>query len=632
MAQVSLPALDVPETLLLRRAERGAQRLADLFEHPAILEDLSLDEFVESWGQLGWDDGFERLAALEQEVARLEITPEETLRASIQRRFGSTLLHGLGIYPTPRCPLESVWIEPVLLQTHPNVSALLAAMESSPDTEHSVGELLQAKCALVIGGAGAGKSTLLQRIALDAARRGPSWPTLRDVFPLVVLARSLPNGALTLDEVARQNEADPNYVQALLRSGLGLLLIDGVDEAPTSEKATVLEQARALAGASPLIVSMRPSLDPHLDLRAFTTFRVGSFAPPQVDECIRVWSRALERAVQSDIKRADEEAALGAEDLITRVRRNDAISDLAKTPLLCATLTLLYRFMGNRIPEQRIALYEAWSNLLLHEWDRAKLAQGAELGTLGLQEKRDAMSKIALKMALAQKTELDEAELIESTSLAITKEIRARNGLLIESRPGVFAFVHKSFLDYFAALEVGRTETVNWTALDFEVLKMHVEAEPKKGERMVVALLKSNPIRGLFLVRSLPTPSEAVREAGRGQLQEFARYLRELQSRWEANKSDESPLHAVTLIASDLMTFTGAASLDSVRSILEAHIDSPLQTSEPDPRAIESAPPRTSSKAQGPSKKAPSTKRAPARSPTSGDSSAKRGLARSPKS
>ena len=183
------------------------------------------------------------------------------------------------------------------------------------------------------------------------------------------------------------------------------------------------------------------------------------------------WCLAAEVSVASRRTRASAErrAEVAAKDLKGRLRKSRAVADLARTPLLASVLCIVHRFLGQQIPERRVALYEACTNVLLYEWDRAKFPADAFTGRLDAQQKRVLLADLALRMHLEEQTEWPEERVAEvfakrlpdlgmqpEGATRILGEIRDRSGMLVERRPGFFGFSHLAFQEYLAAVQVVR--------------------------------------------------------------------------------------------------------------------------------------------------------------------------------
>jgi hypothetical protein len=121
------------------------------------------------------------------------------------------------------------------------------------------------------------------------------------------------------------------------------------------------------------------------------------------------------------------------------------------------------------IPDRRVTLYERCTDVLLYEWDRAKFPKDTAIGNLDANEKRALLRGVASTLHEQHAAEIPESEVVrhfasmlpqlgkaEEDALRIVREIRERSGLLVEHRPGVFAFSHLTFQEYLTALDYAR--------------------------------------------------------------------------------------------------------------------------------------------------------------------------------
>ncbi|WP_437924524.1 NACHT domain-containing protein [Sorangium sp. So ce291] len=329
---------------------------------------------------------------------------------------------------------------------------------------------------LIVGEPGSGKSTLLAYLATRAARGELATPTSRREpasIPFLVPVRALQDPPASPEGIAHAVGAEAWFVEAALRRGRALLLIDGLDEARTQVAGKVLPALTATLDAYPgnsVIVTTRPAAAPGQDETAPRGFARARLLPMTRDEVgvfIDRWCLAAELSLNKPREQAEIDARAAADDLKERVRASRAIEKLAETPLLCSVICVVHRFLGQRIPERRVALYEAITNVLLYEWDRAKFAEGAAIGKLDAHAKRALLARLALSMHRARVAELPAEEVVkrlaahlpdlgrqEEEAAAIVAEIRDRNGVLVERAPGSFAFSHLTFQEYLAAMEL----------------------------------------------------------------------------------------------------------------------------------------------------------------------------------
>jgi hypothetical protein len=117
---------------------------------------------------------------------------------------------------------------------------------------------------------------------------------------------------------------------------------------------------------------------------------------------------------------------------------------------MLSAVCLVNYFEGGRLPEDRALLYQLCVEGLLHHWD----ARRGIHSEFGFDEKLRVCREVALAMQADDKAECpaDKVQGIFADVLSdpvraekLLEHIRYRTGLLLERRPGVFAFAHLSF-------------------------------------------------------------------------------------------------------------------------------------------------------------------------------------------
>jgi hypothetical protein len=381
---------------------------------------------------------------------------------------------------------------------------------------------------VLLGDPGSGKSTFLHHLLLCLAAHGldpeqgwlerlPGWlADEADLVPIPVLlrdfARSLPreradSGANPLllwrfleNRLAEQKlEAVGDALHDALDRGRAILLLDGLDEVPTSEERSrvraIVEAIARRYPAARLLVTCRTLSyqDPAWQLDGLLSAELVPFDEPRIDRFVAAWYAELRRM---GILRPDEAGPL-ASALREAVRRKD-LWRLAPNPLLLTVMALIHTHKG-RLPDARARLYEDTVDLLLWRWDELRTAgAGQELGLRKLL--RDAncqdvdLHRTLWQLAYEAHAQADagEGEVLADiaehrleTALAhlhprksrdwamqIIEVMKLRAGLLLERSPGVYTFPHRTFQEYLAgaylaaranfATEASRLDVTQW--------------------------------------------------------------------------------------------------------------------------------------------------------------------------
>ncbi|MFQ5854811.1 MAG: SUMF1/EgtB/PvdO family nonheme iron enzyme, partial [Anaerolineae bacterium] len=265
-----------------------------------------------------------------------------------------------------------------------------------------------------------------------------------------------------------------------LRDGTALLLLDGLDEVPAREDVLyrVKEMIADLPAAypdAPIAVTCRVLSYQderwQLDAEAWPTYELARLNEEQIDSFIRAWYNQL--AAMQVVRQADILSAR----LSQAVRRPD-LWRLANNPLLLTVMALVHTHKGE-LPDARALLYEDVVDLLLWRWEAIKLESADGRETTWRQLLRDADQRdIDLKRALwelayevhgqVQASESTEAtaDIAESVLLEALRALhpersldwadqlvqimKLRAGLLVEGKPGVYSFPHRTFEEYLA--------------------------------------------------------------------------------------------------------------------------------------------------------------------------------------
>ena len=166
------------------------------------------------------------------------------------------------------------------------------------------------------------------------------------------------------------------WVYRQLRDGRAIVLVDAIDEVPVAQRASVYAWLGDLIATYPLarfIVTSRPYAASKDDLPAPERFKEVQVLPMNlsaIEEFITHWHGAVAANLQDAQEQQDlHETAM---QLIAEIRVNPALQQLVTNPLLCAMLCALNRERYQQLPSNRIALYEACSELLIERRDQER--------------------------------------------------------------------------------------------------------------------------------------------------------------------------------------------------------------------------------------------------------------------
>jgi len=350
---------------------------------------------------------------------------------------------------------------------------------------------------VILGDPGAGKSTFLKYLALGLAegwaekKLGLEAGLLPIILPVAAYADALRDEPeLSLGEFLPRyfTAADLPGLAGLfdraLATGHALLLLDGLDEATfLADRERIVQRVEAFAdrhAANRVVVTSRIVGYDQASLRGdegppFAHFTLSPFGMDEIRLFARQWTLAYERQA-GDTPEAARRAEEEARRLTAAIEANASVRRLAANPLLLTIIALIHR-QGTRLPEHRVKLYDLVVDTLLETWSRARRLDGQAVAIEPLAggEALKVLPPLALWMhenrpsGTARRGEI-EARIVENL-VARRREsperaaegarhfldlISRQTGLLLERGEGVFGFLHLTFQEYLAALEISK--------------------------------------------------------------------------------------------------------------------------------------------------------------------------------
>ncbi|MCH8310929.1 MAG: NACHT domain-containing protein [Chloroflexi bacterium] len=257
-----------------------------------------------------------------------------------------------------------------------------------------------------------------------------------------------------------------------MKQGKVLFMVDGLDETePHLRDQYVLPWLLDLVRKYPLcrfIVSSRPVGYPAgaLTKYEFTECDLLEFTPDQVSEYTKRWCTSVLLAQNQPEDEARREGETDGQQIVSGFTDNPYINDLARNPLMLSAICLVNYFEGGRLPEDRATLYKLCVEGLIHNWDQRRGIHS----DFTLEEKLRVCREVALAMQADDRAEYEANQVLgvfnrvldDSERASILMEhIRFRTGLLLERRPGIYAFAHLTFQEYLAALAVYEGNQLN---------------------------------------------------------------------------------------------------------------------------------------------------------------------------
>ncbi len=346
-----------------------------------------------------------------------------------------------------------------------------------------VDEVLTSTRRLFIRGqAGLGKTTLLQWIAVRSALRDfPERLAAWNTVPFLVRLREHTSGDLPppeefVTELGRHIAAEmpPGWVQQQLRSGRGVVLVDGVDELIPRRRTMARKWLRELIEAFPharYVVTSRPAAAEPDWLRG-DDFDTAELEPMDRDD-VRTFVSRWHDAMREQCNRAEERERLTdyEQRLLRALETQRHLRALAGFPLLCALLCALHLDRRGELPRNRMELYDVALQMLLERRDREREIQaGPALNrtelTLLLRDIAYWLIDNGWSSAPADRVRgRIAAKLVGMSQITagtdeVYRVLLERTGLIREPTEGQTDFVHRTFQEYLAAQEAVASDNI----------------------------------------------------------------------------------------------------------------------------------------------------------------------------
>ncbi|MBM4461171.1 MAG: NACHT domain-containing protein, partial [Chloroflexi bacterium] len=271
------------------------------------------------------------------------------------------------------------------------------------------------------------------------------------------------------------------HLKRELREAGGLVLLDGLDEAPEADerRVQVKQAVQGFAADFPacrFVVTSRTYAYQRQDwkLPGFREAALAPFSPGQIARFVDGWYAHM--AAMRGLNRDDAQGRAAL--LKEAIRRSDRLAALAERPLLLTLMASLHAWRGGNLPEKREELYADTVDLLLDQWESPKMVRGpdgkpvvAEPSLLEwLKLDRAAVRKLLERLAfeahrdqpaLTGTADIGQERLVNGLvdltanpdvkPARVIEYVRDRAGLLAARGVGVYTFPHRTFQEYLAA-------------------------------------------------------------------------------------------------------------------------------------------------------------------------------------
>ena len=322
--------------------------------------------------------------------------------------------------------------------------------------------------AVILGDPGAGKSTLLQYLALD-------WVEGKtEVLPLLIELREYAiakvNGFLEFLHCGSGADWQFDKIQLdqYLEEQPTLVMFDGLDEVfDRATQSTIIDDIICFAVKYPKAKILTTSRIIGYDHERFehAEFRHLTIQPLNIEEIDEFIDRWYLFAIGNDPDK--EKLSIRLKEAI---QNSKAITILAENPLLLTMMAILNR--GQELPRDRADLYEQSSRLLLYHWDFDRKSLPLTID-VGRKEKQEMLRLIAYEMQAGEEglkgNLISEEQLTEvltnylhqklfgeprQKANMLIQQLQSRNFILCYRGDDSYGFIHRTFLEYFCALEI----------------------------------------------------------------------------------------------------------------------------------------------------------------------------------
>lgn len=388
---------------------------------------------------------------------------------------------------------------------------------------------------VILGGPGSGKSTILQYVMLRVCQIGSA----REALPLHLQDPPLPFLIDLRNYTLKKSSDFPNYIiqnafdlygallaldnlkSVLAQDRQALVLFDGLDEVfDPDERRRVIDQFQSFARQYPhalIIVTSRIAGYDHtaLGLAGFEHYTLLPLTLSQIRHFAERWYQYYTL----------EDTDRTAQGLVQRIIESPRLLDLAGNPLLLTMMSVIYK--DRDLPNERWKLYERCAETLLEDWDLGKGIEDEDFKLsvhIKTAQKSEILQRVSMYMLehgqkgrelnaiayaplldivatyLEEKYQRSRGE-AEAVAVDILRHLMERTYVLAGIGERIFGFVHRTFMEYFAACHC--KEQFNKRKSDFNWLNKKIfgahwnESEWEEVLLLLIAMLhdQKTPIR-----------------------------------------------------------------------------------------------------------------------------------------
>jgi formylglycine-generating enzyme required for sulfatase activity len=349
---------------------------------------------------------------------------------------------------------------------------------------------------VILGGPGAGKTTLMQWLLLKYAYGQMKEELGEKLIPIFIALRSLESGQSVDDllvEVLKYHhfKKGDNFIRKQMEKGKCLLIFDGMDEIvdDTTRKKFIHDICNTygnLYGKSRILITSRTEGYPNDPFP-------GSFREREI---LDLDMEQVRNFIHGVLKQEDRPGGL-----IQQIEKSEGLKKFATNPLMLSLLTFVYQESYQKLPNDRVKVYDKCMQLMLQDRDSSK-------GIYEYRNKFDPddkdllLRKLAFHYALKEKWWFSEEELLENwkenlpTNLKesdlkkLLKEVCNANGILKHLFGKYISFLHRTFQEYYAAKEMWQQEQILFTKENKDIYPQMAKKERHEITLFLVGMLE----------------------------------------------------------------------------------------------------------------------------------------------
>ncbi|MFI6419762.1 NACHT domain-containing protein [Streptomyces sp. NPDC050842] len=394
---------------------------------------------------------------------------ERRYLAHLAKKHGSLTIYGIDLHHSAKeWPLDVAYLSLEAAGPAEPTTPVPVRQELAKTHLRADHALARHDKVLLRGLAGSGKTTLVQWLTVSAASddRADGMAYLYGRIPFVLPLRTLtrhgerlPAPDRFLSAAGCPLTAPEGWADRVLAAGRGLVLVDGIDEIPETERGRAREWLRDLLSAyegNRWLVTARPTAvgNDWLARDGFTDLALSPMSRTEVATFVRRWHRA-----------AGPEAEPYEQQLLDALRTTEHVAQLATNPLMCGLVCALHLDRRGYLPRGRKALYESALSMLLSRRDRERGMENPYGIDLDAAPQIQLVQRLAYWLTRNGRLQMDRAHaesviaeavpaMVEASAYApdrVFAHLLHRSGLLREPTADTVDFVHRTFQDYLAA-------------------------------------------------------------------------------------------------------------------------------------------------------------------------------------